>query len=385
MSALSPCLEVVEAVLEEGGTTLNVCMQCGTCTAVCPWGLVRGFSPRKVIHQLSLGVEGDEEAFWRCVTCNTCVDRCPRGVDTPDVMRAARAVMVATGSVPAALRGPLGCLRAEGNPFMADRSDRPKWQKGLVPAYTAETEWLLYACCSQAFDPRGSKVARAVAKLLGAAGLSFGSLGEAESCCGDLALRTGDCAAFAGLRDRNAALYERAGVGRAVVTSPHCLDTLTKDYESRPGEVVHHTVLLARLLERAALAPRREVRAKVTYHDPCYLGRRAGVYEEPRAVLASVPGLELVEMPQNRQTALCCGGGGGGMWREAPVEERFAVLRVREARETGASVIATACPYCMAMFEDAVKVTGLEGELRVADVAELFAESVLEEGPTEHP
>jgi Fe-S oxidoreductase len=163
-----------------------------------------------------------------------------------------------------------------------------------------------------------------------------------------------------------------------VVASPHCLNTFRKEYGREPGrpEVTHHTVLLARLLAEGRLAPRRDVGRTVVYHDPCYLGRHNGIYDEPRAVLAAIPGLELREMRRNRESALCCGGGGGGLWSEVPVAERFAALRVKEAREAGAEVLAVACPWCTTMFEDAVKVLDLSEEIVVRDVAELLAESV---------
>ena len=382
--SVTPCLEVVDAILSVGGDSLQVCMQCGTCTAVCPWTLVKGFSPRSVLRLLSLGLEGVEEGpLWDCVTCNTCVSRCPRGVDMIDVVRSARAVMVEMGSVPPSFKGPLGCLRSDGNPWSGDRAERADWQEGLgVADYSAaETEWLFFTCCTQAYDPRNKKVARALVELFDRAGVSFGSLKNDESCCGDIPSKAGDAEVFARLAASNTTLLADRDVKKMIVGSPHCLNAFTKDYEELPGgmEVVHHTVLLSRLIEEGRLAPKGEVATRVTYHDPCYLGRHNGIYEEPRAVLAAVPGLDLVEMPRSREEALCCGGGGGGIWSEVPISERFAVLRIKEAQAVGAEVIATACPYCTVMFEDAIRALDAEDEICVRDVAELLAESVREE------
>ena len=380
MTAVTPCFEVAEAILAVGGDTLNICMQCGTCTAVCPWPLVKPFSPRLLVRMVTLGVEGIEnEALWNCVTCNTCVERCPRGVDMIDVIRSTRAVMGEMGSLPPTYGAPLASLRSDGNPWMGDRADRSKWQADLaIPDFCAETEWLLFTCCTQAYDARNVKVAQALVSLLRTAGVSFGSLKNNESCCGDQASKAGAQDTYERLKLANTKLFEDSGVRQTIVASPHCLNSFTKEYEGFSGAngTVHHTQLLAKLVADGALKPTRPVARKVTYHDPCYLGRHNGIYDEPRAVLGAIPGLELVEMPRNREEALCCGGGGGGLWREVPIAERFAALRIKEALATGAEVLAVACPYCIAMFEDAVKVLGLEEQLAVRDVAELLAESV---------
>lgn len=380
MTAVTPCFEVADTILAVGGESLNICMQCGTCTAVCPWSRVKKFSPRLLLRMVTLGVEGiEQEALWNCVTCNTCVSRCPRGVDPIDVIRSTRAVMEEMGALPPTYGAPLASLRSDGNPWMGERDDRSKWQADLaIPDFGAETEWLLFTCCTQAYDARNAKVAKALVSLLRTAGVSFGSLKNNESCCGDQASKAGSSDTYERLKSANTKLFEESGVQKTIVASPHCLNSFAKEYEGFSGAdgTTHHTQVLAKLLADGALKPTNPVPRKVTYHDPCYLGRHNGIYDEPRAVLNAIPGLELVEMPLNRQEALCCGGGGAGLWSEVPVDERFAVLRIREALATGAEVLAVACPYCIAMFEDAVKVLELEDELVVSDVAELLAESV---------
>jgi Fe-S oxidoreductase len=379
VQAVNPVIEVADAVAEYGGETLHVCMQCGTCTSVCPWGLVNAYSPRQILRQVSLGFEGAEEAVWRCVTCNTCVSRCPRGVELIDVLRAVRALMVDQGTTPETIRGPLSSMRTDGNPWKGKREERTEWAAGLdVPSFSREHEYCFFTCCTLAYDPRNKKVGRALVRLLQEAGVSFGVLDTRESCCGDQARKLGADDVFVELAQSNIELLQELGVRRTVVASPHCLNAFTKDYRDLGGAVSsqHYTEVLEDLIAGSRLSPARRVDRTVTFHDPCYLGRHNGIYEAPRRVLRSIPGLELMEMPRSRENSLCCGGGGGGAWSEYPVEERFAVLRVREALETGAEVIATACPYCTLMLEDAVSVLDTGEKIAVRDVAELLAESV---------
>lgn len=378
MPAVTPMLELTDLILEVGGHDLQLCMQCGTCTGVCPWPPVKSFSPRLVLRLASLGLEGyEQEDLWSCVTCNTCVVRCPRGIDLIDVMRSTRAVMLEAGTSPETYRSPLASLRSDGNPWSGERSERRAWAAGLdLPAFGAESEYLYFTCCTQAYDPRNRKVARAMMSLLQRGGVSFGLL-EGETCCGDQARKVGAEDVFVELRDQNVGLFKEHDVRKAIVASPHCLMAFNRDYRSeRAIEAVHYTQLLDRLVQGGALALQEVPPVAVTYHDPCYLGRHAGEYEAPRRLLRAVPGLELVEMPRNREDSLCCGGGGGGLWMDLPREQRFAVQRVEEARATGATVIATACPYCTSMLEDAVKILDLEEEIRVRDVAEILVDAL---------
>jgi Fe-S oxidoreductase len=383
MAAATPMLELTDLILEFGGSDLLTCMQCATCTGVCPWPAVRAFSPRRVIRLASLGLEGyEQEDLWNCVTCNNCVIRCPRGIDIVDVLRSTRAVMVEAGTFPASYNAPLGNLRSEGNPWSGLRKDRTLWTEDVsLPRYGKDTEYLFFTCCTQAYDPRNRKVGKALTAVLAAGGVSYGGLGIEENCCGDQALKVGAEDIYGQLKQSNLNLFRRHGVDKVIVSSPHCMQVMNLDYASEiPLKAVHYTQLLARLMEKGKLVPVKELKRKVTYHDPCYLGRHASEYEAPRQVLHSIPGLQLLEMERNRESSLCCGGGGGGLWMDVPVEERFAVLRVREAQETGAEVIATACPYCTSMLEDAIKILDLEEQIVVRDVAELLAESVVDTG-----
>ena len=200
-------------------------------------------------------------------------------------------------------------------------------------------------------------------------------IGSEESCCADQAHKCGAYSVYLELAGSNDALFAEKGVTKILATSPHCQAMYNQYYEGS-FDARHYTQVLDELLAAGALTPTAEVPRKVAYHDPCYLGRHGGVYEEPRRVLQAIPGLEYIELPRNRERSLCCGGGGGGIWSEVPVQQRLGVLRVKEAQEAGAEVIATACPYCTIMLEDAVKALGLEGEIEILDVAELLHESV---------
>ncbi len=380
MEILAPFPEVTEAIAQVAGQTLRICIQCGTCTGLCPWNFVKRFSPREMIRLAQLGLEGFEsEALWNCVTCNTCVQKCPRGVEIINVVRSMRAIMNETGTIPASLKGPLGSLASRGNPWGGDRSERLKWAEGLeVPTHGPGADYLLFTCCTQAYDPRNQKAARALVGVLKACGVDFGLGWDRENCCGDACRKLGGEELFLRLARANVALFEEKGVRRLLVASPHCLNAFRKDYKEVDGhlEVVHHSVLLANLLRQGKLELKKALHLKVTYHDPCYLGRHNGIYEPPRELIRAIPGVELVEMKRNRDESLCCGGGGGGIWMEVPSGERFSELRVAQAEETGAEVIVAACPYCVSMFEDAIKTTGRSETMRVMELSELLLEAI---------
>jgi len=378
MTATAPMLEIADAVMEIGGETMKICIQCGTCTGVCPWNLVDEFSPREMMRLVSLGIEGyEQDTLWLCVTCGTCVDRCPRGVDIVDVIRSARGMLVEGGIVPPSFRAPFGSLRNDGNPWGYAREERTDWAKNLdMPEFSDSTENLFYACCTHAYDARNKKVLQEMASLLLRGGVSMGVIGTQESCCGDQAHKCGGVEVFMNLEATNTELFDSKGVENIIASSPHCMNMFKKHYTGsyKPR---HYTQVFNELIEKGKLAPTKEVPLKVAYHDPCYLGRHNGIYEEPRKVLQSIPGLEYIEFPRNRRFSLCCGGGGGGIWTEVEKEKRFSVLRLREAQEAGARVIATACPFCMIMFEDAMTAMGMEeDEMQIMDVAELLYQSI---------
>jgi len=373
--------EINEAIMTIGGETLKRCMQCGLCSGLCPWGEVNSpFLTRRVILMGQLGMEGfeKEDILFACTTCSMCVDNCPRKVEIIDVIQAMRTLIVETGSAPAGLRPVLGSTRAQGNPWSGEREDRFAWAEGLdLPIFDGSQEFFLSFCCTNNYDPRGQKVARALVKVLEAAGVGYGIIGPEESCCGESVSKIGDQELFEGLAQENIKLWRQKGVKKILTVSPHCHSTFTNDYcEFDPDfEVVHYTQLLARLLAEGRLKFGNEQPAKVIYHDPCYLGRHQQIYEEPRQALAAIPGLEPAEFPANRESAMCCGGGGGRIWMETLPENRFSEIKARQAAEAGARVLAVACPYCLSLFEDAMKQTGNE-QIACKDIIELVAEAL---------
>jgi Fe-S oxidoreductase len=375
----TPMLEVPAMIQESGGTTLDLCFQCGTCSGTCPWNLVRNFRVRDVITRAQLGLEGYEgEDLWLCATCNACVDRCPQGVEIVDLVRTIRMIISETGAAPKTLRAVMGSVSSYGNPWSGDPAARQDWAKDLPKRkWDQAVEYAYFACCTQAYDPRNRKVAQAVAKVLDAAGVSWGLTDGREKCCGDAVRKGGAESMFQGLASHNVGVLGGMGATKVVVSSPHCLNTFRKEYPALGGKfgAVHVVEVLEQARVAGNLVLGTALNRKIVYHDPCYLGRLNGVYDAPRNLLAAVPGLTLMEFERNRAEALCCGGGGGRLWMETPVEERFAVLKLKEAVAKGADTVVTACPYCVSMFEDARTALNLD-QVAVADVTEILAQAL---------
>ncbi len=372
-------MEVPEMIAEVGGKTLDLCYQCGTCSGTCPWNLVRDFRVRDIITRAQLGLEGYEgEDLWMCATCNACVDRCPQGVEIVDLVRTIRMLIAETGAAPKTLRAVLGSVQSNGNPWSGEPSARMAWAGAdPVPAFDGTPEYAYFTCCTQAYDPRNAKVIRAAAKVMDAGCVSYGFVGGGEWCCGDAVRKTGAQSSFQRLADHNINLMNGLGVKKMLVPSPHCLNTFRKEYPELGGkwEVTHLVELLRDLVRSGRLAMKTAVPVKAIYHDPCYLGRNNDIYDAPRDVLRGVPGLQLIEFARTRDEAVCCGGGGGRLWMETPVNERFAVLKLKEAVAKGADTVVTACPYCISMFEDAKTALGLD-QMQIADVVEIVAQAL---------
>ncbi len=363
-----------ERVMAATDGAVSPCFQCGVCTATCPWGLLQEepVNVRALMRRAQLGIAQDGEMWW-CTTCRACEELCPRGVPIADVMLALRRMAWQDRRVPEGLAPVMWALFTDGNPWRRPPSQRAAWSRGVeVKPFEATDEALLYAGCTASYDNRSQKVARALTRLLQAAGVSFGTLGEAEPCCGDAAYALGQHDYLQQIIETNTNQFREAGVGAIVTVSPHCYDMFLNHYPAADGfRPLHYTQYLAELIAGGRLRFEHPYAAKVTFHDPCYLGRRNDVYDPPRQVLAAIPGLDIVEMPRSRDDALCCGGGGGRMWMDTKAGERFSDLRTREATDTGADVLVTACPHCIACLEDSLKQSG--SAMRVMDVAELAA------------
>ncbi|MFC1999980.1 (Fe-S)-binding protein [Chloroflexota bacterium] len=298
-----------------------------------------------------------------------------------DVMKALRSIVVEYGAgyCPESLRVTMKNIAGVGNPQGEPPERRPEWAKDLeVKTFTKGTDVLYFSCCVPAYDPSMKRVAEATASILKKAGVDFGILVTGESCCGESVRKAGNESLFGTLAQGNIATFVEHGVDKIVVTSPHCYHTFKNEYPQLGGsfQVVHYTQYLAELIREGRLKPTKQLDLRVTYHDPCYLGRHNNVYDEPREILRSISGVELVEMADYGESSLCCGGGGGRIWQEAVKGERLSDLRVEQAAGTGASVLAAACPYCMLNFLDSVLTLGENDNLQVKDISELLLEAL---------
>jgi len=375
--------EIIDVIKENGGDAFKRCFQCGLCDTVCPWNRVRNFSMRKIVRQATFGMtEIENEDIWLCTTCGRCPQQCPRDVKQIDSVVALRRVATEYGVFPKSVvpvRTIRGSLVGEGNTLGAERVKRGEWAKGLsVNAFSEGTDILYFPGCYPSYDPRLKKVAAATAKILNKAGVDFGILGEKENCCGESIRKTGDEELFKRLARENIKTFIDKGVKKILVSSPHCYHTFKNEYPEFmvEFEVMHITQYLFQLIREGRLELSNEYKKRITYHDPCYLGRHNGIYDEPREVLNKVPGLELIEMPDSREDSLCCGGGGGRVWMETEKGERFSDLRIEQAMGVGAEVLVTACPYCITMFEDSRLTMDVAEKMEIKDITEIIGETV---------
>jgi Fe-S oxidoreductase len=381
--ALAPFRDVIDGIKETGGEAFKLCYQCGLCETACPWNRVRKFFVRSIIHQAQLGVvDFGSEDLWLCATCNNCVQRCPRGVEIIDVMMAMRRLLVPDGVVPASipnLRGVMTSIASVGNPWLGEPENRANWAKDLgVKEFSEGTELLYFPCCTPAYDKRVQGLAQATSQILTKLGVDFGILGPKEVCCGESVRKAGNEQLFKQLAKGNSKTFIENGVKKILVSSPHCYHAFKNDYaEFKVNfEVVHISQYLFQLIKEGRLKLTKEYKKKITYHDPCYLGRHNGIYDEPREVLKRVPGLELVEMADSRENALCCGGGGGRIWMETKKGERFADLRIKQALDVGAEVLVTSCPYCIINFKDSLLSLGDSAAIEIKDITEIIQEAL---------
>ena len=375
--------EIIDVIKDAGGEAFKLCYQCGLCDVVCPWNRVRTFSMRKIIREATFGltdIESDD--IWLCSTCGTCPQQCPRDVRQIESGVALRRIATEYGVFPTSvqsIRTVSASLRGAGNPLNEKREDRAKWAEGLsVKPFTEEMEVLYFSGCYLSYDPRMKKVAVASANILNKAGVEFGILGTQENCCGESIRKTGDEELFKRLAKENIKNFIDNGVKKILVSSPHCYHTFKNEYPEFMVnfEVVHITQYLSELIDEGRLELNKAYGKKITYHDPCYLGRHNGIYDEPRDVLKKVPGLELNEMPESRQTSLCCGGGGGRIWMETLKGERFSDIRIEQAVGVGAEVLVTSCPYCITHFVESRLSLEDNQSLVIKDITEIIQEVI---------
>jgi Fe-S oxidoreductase len=341
----------------------------------------------------------DPDVLWSCTTCGACVEQCPVDIEHVDhIIDMRRYQVLIESSFPSEAGVMLKNLENKGNPWGMNNKAREEWTEGLsfevrrvegeIPE---DVDYLFWVGCAGALEDRSKKVTRAFAELLHTAGVEFMILGEGETCTGDSARRLGNEFVFQMLAQQNVETLKEAGAERPgltiVATCPHCFNTLANEYSQLGGDftVVHHTQLLGHLVETGALVPVTAIDEKVTYHDPCYLGRHNRIYTPPREVLAAIPGLFSQEMPRCKERGFCCGAGGARMWMEERIGKKINVERTDEALGLDPDLIGTACPFCMVMLSDAVTARVQEGtaseDVKVLDVSQILARSLAPKEP----
>jgi succinate dehydrogenase/fumarate reductase iron-sulfur protein len=370
------------------------CLQCFSCLSVCPYQPLerRTFvGPKYMVDaaRVSSDPRARHDAVWRaalgmgvwdCVTCEACTSVCPASVDPMrQAIEVRRGLVEAGGAdlVPAEIGAMNDGLMKHGSPWGTPRARRGTWSRGIHverPATGGPAARLFLAGCYAGGDAEGVSAARAAAELLRLAGRDVEIPVQADTCCGDPARSTGEQGLFDEIRSRNTAAIRAAGASTVVTACPHALDAFTRDYDLGGVAVRHYTQVLAEAAREGRLSFRERPAERVTYHDPCYLGRFNGIYDEPRELLRAVPGLELVEMAECRERGLCCGGGGGAVFSDPDAVPRVPERRVAQAVETGATTLAVACQYCFTMLSDAAKT--LKAPLAVRHVADIVRDAV---------
>ena len=442
----------IEEFSWKGLLDFNTCTECGRCQDQCPaWNTEKPLSPKLLIMALRdhamakgpytlasedrraamlegsdtlvketerplVGDTGDEwfympedgsgvidpDVLWSCVTCGACVQQCPVDIEHVDhIVDMRRYQVLVESNFPAELNQLFKGMENKGNPWNLSASARLDWAKDLPFEVKVvgdsidsldEVDWLFWVGCAGAYEDRAKKTTRAVAELLDLAGVSFGVLGNGETCTGDSARRAGNEFLFQGLAQQNVETFKEHKVKKVVSTCAHCFNTLKNEYKEFgiELEVVHHTQLLNRLVREGKLTPVAEgagaAKRSITYHDPCYIGRHNQVYEPPRELLQVMPGAEFTEMPRNSERSFCCGAGGARMWMEENIGSRINVNRTKEAVATGADQIAVGCPFCRVMLSDGLTAEQADGnareEVEVLDVAQMLLASVKGESAT---
>lgn len=372
---------------------LTLCIKCSICYSACPAVIDERFlGPSTYVTNYRFISDSRDEGIderlkpmaenvWLCTSCNSCTLFCPKEVDCSNSIVDEHSLMVETGDIPRTVKDVLTSVVRYHNPMGTHPSKRMDWAKDLkiktFPMVT-KADILYFIGCSPAYDPRNQEIARSMASIFNNLGVDFATLGNEEWCCGDHILRLGEKGLFEILAEHNVSMFEKFDADRIVTLSPHCYNTFKNDkpYSDAGLPVQHYTQFVAEAIANNKLKLSRAVNKKVTYHDPCFLGKRNEIFDAPRQILESLKGLELVEMKRTRENSFCCGGGAGRVWTEdATPEKRPCVNRVKEALELGVEVIATACPFCITTLEDAVKVLDAEDKVVVEDILKLLKEA----------
>ena len=385
--------ENIEKYLTEA---LLQCEKCHHCNTVCPivdtrvtqgpFGINRSIYYAVKWNNFS---EDLRDLVYSCTTCGKCVDMCnkvSRSLPLVELFEKARELLLVEkmlGPMPEQ-RNALKNMHVRGNPWGNPSHERTKWAEGRDIKFASKddrVDVLYFVGCAASYDSQGQKIAKNLSNILQQAGINFGIL-ENETCSGHEARRIGETGLFAYLSEANMEMFKEAGISHIVTSDPHSFYSFTKEYPDNCNniKVQHYTQFLNEILDKGKLKLHNNVNKKVTYHDPCYLGRHSGVYEEPRELVKRIPGVSFVEIENNKKDSDCCGMGGGRMWMEPPKtlisSQAIAEKRIKQALDTGVDILLTACPFCNITLTDAVKVMGKEGLIKVMDVTELISLSL---------
>lgn len=372
-------IELMERLAELTSAAADYCYQCGTCTGSCPFNLLNPstLNPRKIVRSAQLGLMYEDASLWYCSTCGLCEAKCPWGIKIPDVIRGYRQIASEKRKTPPKFEEILWMIYEDGTAFPGSSIERAAWTEGLniKDASKQKVQVLLYTGCAVSFDKRLQKIARSLSSVLNIAGVDFGVLGREERCCGDLVYNIGEDAFLEELATENIKRFNKSGAEAIITISPHSAHMFKKIYPKYGLQIpaFHYIEFLNELIENDKLKLDKPVDGEVTIHDPCYLGRYLKIYEEPRKILSSIPGLKIVEMNDVKENAICCGSGGGRHFLEIH-GERLSHYRIMQAAETGANTVVAPCPFCIQNFEDSVKTKRLS--LTVKDVVELVNQSL---------
>jgi len=395
LSPLEPSVSktFLTSLLElENGERIRTCLQCGTCSGVCPFGYIMKFPPGKMIGALRSEFFDQvikSDSVWMCVSCNACSAFCPSNIPiTAALMTRAKEEMLLAGNIPTELQSALENTQRYGNPLGESPRKRADWTTGLQPEVNllAKTrqpvDVLWYVGDYASYHSRMQSATKALAKILNVLGIKFGILGPEEYSDGDSQRLAGERGLFEMMAQKNGQMFRRYKFNEIITTDPHAFNALKNEYPSLgiSYPVRHYTQFLYERIEQIKPLLKTELKARIAYHDPCYLGRVNGIFDEPRNLLKAIPGVELVEMTHQRLNSLCCGGGGGGMWLDGfqweKAHTRLSEWRVREAVAAGAEILAVGCPYEPPRFEDAIKTIQNAGQLKVREIAELLAQAM---------
>jgi Fe-S oxidoreductase/nitrate reductase gamma subunit len=381
--------------------SFDACVRCGRCEEACPANFSgMAYSPRELIQTLRtamqkelvsddgvrtgselLGTYLPEEYAWQCTTCGACLEKCPIFINPVDeIVDLRRYQVLTTGQMPKSVGDTMRNMERQGNPWGMPPEDRMAWAEGLEVKKLApgeSTDVLFFTGCAAAFDERNKKVARAFVRLMTKANVDFAVLGFDEMCCGETARRMGHEYLFQEFAKQNIETLGKVNFNRVVTACPHCFNTLKNEYPQMGADfkVLHYSELLAELNMPSATANGDGIHGKVTYHDSCYLGRYNNIYEQPRKLLKEAD-VNLVEMARSGENSFCCGGGGGQMWLETDANTRINHRRLADSMDADAQVIATACPYCLLMFDDAIRSKGMGEQIQVMDIAEVLERQI---------